>query len=254
VSTGTSVRRARRTFRPASAGVDTQWHQTGRSQFFKIGYSSLPGSHEADLPVELFLGAQPGDIARALGGVLPGDRVDVVLTDRAACRVIAKTWAASPPSVPFLARALDYDSRDPGMLRLLDNLYLSTDSPNASYTLKTIDALRSWLNKVGDLSFFTSSTTELLTGRAMRTGTPRLSWRQSDDEIEIEIEIEVNCTAIDSDAVVLISTDTRMSIVGPVTLVEEDGVCHSSVAWPPGATVEQVDLIVQLHEPGGRQP
>jgi hypothetical protein len=228
--------------RPAGLESIHNGHRTGRPQLFKIG-CSLPGSHEADLPVELYLGAQPGDIARALGGVLPGDRVDVVLNDRAAYHVIAKTWAENPPSLPFLARALDYDSRDPGMCRLLDDMYLSAGNPNAPYTLKTIDALRSWRHEVGDLSWFTSSATEFIRDGASTAGAPNMSWRQTENEIEIEFEI--NDGAISSSAVVVIFMDSRVSIAGPLTLIEEDGVCHSSVTWSLDDAVERIDLVVQ---------
>ncbi len=209
----------------------------------------MPGSHEADLPVELFLGAQPGDIARALGGVLPGDRVDVVLNDRAAYRVIGEAWGENPPSLSFLARALEYDSRDPGMFRLLDALYLSADNPNTSYILMTIDALRSWRDQAGDLDWFTSSTTKFMSGGASTADAPRVSWRKTGNEIEVEI----NDWAINTNAVVVIFMDTRVSIVGPVTLVAEGGVCRSTVTWSVGDAVERVDLFARCHELDGME-
>lgn len=218
----------------------------GTPQFFKIGYSSLPGSHEADLPVELFLGAQPGDIARALGGVLPGDRVDVVLSDRAARRAIATTWAEQSPSVPCLARAIDYDGRDPGMLRLIDALYLNATNPTTAFTVKMIIALRAWRDEAGDLSWFTTSATEHLFSGAAKAGMPHMSWRCTDGVIEIEIDD----ATIGTDAVVVISTVMRVSILGPLTLVEEGRMLRTCVTWPPGEPIDGVDLIIRRQEAG----
>lgn len=209
-------------------------------KFFKIGYP-LPGSHEADLPVELFVGAQPGDIARALGGVLAEDRVDVVLNDQAARRVIAKTWAGRTPSIPFLARAVDSDSHGQGMLRLLDELYLSVVNPNALHTSLVIEALRTWHDRFGNLSWFTDSPTETL-GTTSADGEPHISWQQKSDELEIELSTAISAVS----AVLLVVSDSRLSIVGPVTPIKEDRIERVVAPWRLGYAVNQIDLVVQV--------
>lgn len=212
------------------------------AKLFKIGYL-LPGSHEYDLPVELFMGAQPGDIARALGGVLAVHRVDVVLNDQPARRIIAKAWAERTPSIPLLARAVDSDRSGQGMLRLIDELYLPAENSNAPHISLTIEALRTWRHTFGNVSWFTDARTQTL-GTTPEGGAPHISWKQTRDKLEIEMSTTIGVVS----AVLLVSSDSRLSIVGPVTPIRGDRMERVVADWPLSQAVNQIDLVVQIDE------